>query len=138
MIENAEEMKDSLRTLSEQDGPAFKIGDDPRLTQVGRFLRKTCIDELPQLINVLRGEMSLVGPRPLPVLESAGCTYWQRKRLEVLPGLTCIWQVQGGRDTKFVEWMRMDMEYLRRRSFLFDLRLIMQTIVLAFSYRGSV
>jgi lipopolysaccharide/colanic/teichoic acid biosynthesis glycosyltransferase len=135
---DAEQKKASLRIHSEQDGPAFKIGDDPRITKVGRYLRKSCVDELPQLVNVLLGDMSLVGPRPLPIDESANCQIWQRKRLEVMPGITCIWQVHGGRETKFVDWMRMDLEYVRRRSFLLDLKLIVQTVCVAILHRGSV
>ena len=138
MSADAEQQKDSLRHKSEQDGPAFKLKNDPRVTTVGRYLRKTCIDELPQLFNVLAGQMSMVGPRPLPVDESTACRVWQRKRLEVLPGITCIWQVHGGRDTKFDEWMRMDMEYLRRRSFSYDLQLIVETAMVAVMHRGSV
>lgn len=135
---DAEELKDSLRNISEQDGPAFKLTNDPRVTKVGKYLRKSCVDELPQLINVLIGQMSLVGPRPLPVNESVACRSWQRHRLRVLPGVTCIWQVDGGRDTKFDEWMRMDMDYIRKRSFLFDAKLIFRTAVLAVLHRGSV
>ena len=138
MCIEAENLKGRLREFSEQDGPAFKLENDPRLTKIGRYLRKSCIDELPQLINVLRGEMSLVGPRPLPVDESFECSIWQRKRLEVTPGLTCIWQVKGDRNTKFSDWMRMDMEYIRRRSLLFDLKLIVETIFVALLHRGSV
>ena len=111
---------------------------DPRVTRVGRFLRKSCVDELPQLLNVLRGDMSLVGPRPLPVHESTACRVWQRRRLDVLPGLTCIWQVYGGRETPFEEWMRMDLRYIRQRSFWFDLKLIFRTALLALMQRGSV
>jgi len=135
---NAEAEQDALRTQSEQDGPAFKLKNDPRITFVGKYLRKSCIDELPQLYNVLIGEMSLVGPRPLPVGESKQCTSWQRQRLSVLPGLTCIWQAHGGRDIKFSEWMRMDMEYIRKRSLFYDLRLIFETAFIAILHRGSV
>ena len=138
MAVDAEARQAELRELSEQDGPAFKLKNDPRVTTCGKYLRKTCIDELPQLFNVLIGQMSLVGPRPLPVHESTACTVWQRKRLEVLPGITCIWQVHGGRETKFEEWMRMDMEYLRRRSFSYDLQLIFETALVALLHRGSV
>jgi lipopolysaccharide/colanic/teichoic acid biosynthesis glycosyltransferase len=135
---NAEAEQAALREESEQDGPAFKLKNDPRITFVGKYLRKSCIDELPQLYNVLIGEMSLVGPRPLPVGESKQCTPWQRQRLSVLPGLTCIWQAHGGRDIKFSEWMRMDMEYIRKRSLFYDLRLICETAFIALLHRGSV
>ena len=135
---DAHDRQESLRDINEQDGPAFKLTNDPRVTVVGRYLRKSCVDELPQLINVLRGDMSLVGPRPLPVHESVACKTWQRHRLRVLPGLTCIWQVDGDRDTKFNDWMRMDMKYLRRRSFVYDLKLIARTAYLAVMHRGSV
>ncbi len=135
---DAEAIQAELRENSEQDGPAFKMSADPRVTRVGRFLRKSCVDELPQLLNVLRGDMSLVGPRPLPVHESTACRVWQRRRLDVLPGLTCIWQVYGGRETPFEEWMRMDLRYIRQRSFWFDLKLIFRTALLALMQRGSV
>jgi lipopolysaccharide/colanic/teichoic acid biosynthesis glycosyltransferase len=138
MVAGAEQHQIILRPGSEQDGPAFKLEHDPRITRVGRFLRKSCADELPQLINVLLGQMSLVGPRPLPVRESHACLPWQRRRLIVLPGLTCIWQTRGGRNVKFEQWMRMDLEYIRKRSFLFDLRLIGETAVIALLHRGSV
>ena len=138
MRHDAESNKAELRAISEQDGPAFKIENDPRITRIGRYLRKSCVDELPQLLNVLKGEMSLVGPRPLPIDESAMCKVWQRYRLRVLPGLTCIWQVDGGRDTKFDDWMRMDLEYLKRRSFWFDVKLIFRTALVALMHKGSV
>lgn len=138
MVNNAEDLKNELRSQSEQDGPAFKLKHDPRLTAVGKYLRKSCIDELPQLANILVGQMSLVGPRPLPVNESHECTIWQRKRLEVAPGLTCIWQVRGDRNTKFIDWMRMDMEYIRQRSLLLDIKLIFETVFVALLHRGSV
>ncbi len=118
----------SLRAQSVQDGPAFKMWNDPRTTWIGRLLRRTSLDELPQLWNVLVGDMSLVGPRPLPVAESLQCSSWQRRRLAVVPGLTCIWQVRGRSTVSFEEWMRMDLEYLRYRSFSYDARLLMSTI----------
>lgn len=128
MYQDAEARQAALRHLSEQDGPAFKIKNDPRITPIGRFIRKTSIDELPQLWNVLRGEMSLVGPRPLPVGESAQCSGWERRRLEVSPGLTCIWQVHGKSRVTFTEWMRMDLRYIRARSLVHDLWLVLQTV----------
>jgi lipopolysaccharide/colanic/teichoic acid biosynthesis glycosyltransferase len=138
MVIDAEELQTDLLEQSEQDGPAFKMTNDPRVTKVGKYLRKSCVDELPQLYNVLIGEMSLVGPRPLPVHESLGCKAWQRARLTVLPGLTCIWQARGGRDVKFAEWMRMDLHYIEKRSFWFDMKLIIETAFIALLHRGSV
>jgi len=138
MCADAESQKANLREFSEQDGPAFKLKNDPRITKVGKYLRKSCIDELPQLYNVLTGSMSLVGPRPLPVDESMSCLPWQRQRLTVLPGLTCTWQARGGRDIKFAEWMRMDIEYINQRGFWFDLKLIGETAVVAVMHKGSV
>jgi lipopolysaccharide/colanic/teichoic acid biosynthesis glycosyltransferase len=138
MVIDAEAKQDELRDQSEQDGPAFKLKDDPRVTRVGRYLRKSCIDELPQLFNVLFGQMSLVGPRPLPVGESEQCNAWQRQRLSVLPGCTCIWQARGGRDIKFSQWMRMDLEYIQKRSFFYDMRLILETVYIAVLHKGSV
>ena len=110
MCVDAEAKKKALRALSEQDGPAFKLTHDPRVTRIGRILRKTSIDELPQLWNVLKGDMSLVGPRPLPVDESEGCEQWQKRRLDVTPGLTCIWQIKGRSEVTFAEWVRMDVD----------------------------
>ena len=128
MLAGAEDSKDDLRAYSEQDGPAFKMKDDPRITYIGRFLRKTSLDELPQLWNVLKGDMSLVGPRPLPTCESQQCAPWQRQRLQVTPGLTCIWQIRGRNVVPFDEWIRMDMRYIRRRSVWYDLVLILKTV----------
>jgi len=138
MVIDAEAKQKELREQSEQDGPAFKLKDDPRVTKVGKYLRKSCIDELPQLVNVFFGQMSLVGPRPLPVGESEQCNAWQRQRLSVLPGCTCIWQARGGRDIKFSQWMRMDLEYIHKRSFLYDMRLILETVYIAVLHKGSV
>ena len=127
MCADAHQHQPSLRDLSEQDGPAFKMRHDPRTTWIGHFLRHTSLDELPQLWNVLVGDMSLVGPRPLPTCESLQCLPWQRQRLLVVPGLTCIWQVKGRNTVTFDEWMRMDLQYVRRRSLLGDLRLLLAT-----------
>jgi lipopolysaccharide/colanic/teichoic acid biosynthesis glycosyltransferase len=137
MCVDAEQQKASLRSRSEQDGPAFKMANDPRVTAVGSFLRKTSIDELPQLFNVLLGDMSLVGPRPLPCDESERCEAWQRRRLDVTPGLTCIWQVRGRSAVSFSEWARMDMQYIRSRSLLADLALLLKTIPAVVFRRGA-
>jgi lipopolysaccharide/colanic/teichoic acid biosynthesis glycosyltransferase len=137
MVADAEALKADLHALNEQDGPAFKIKNDPRVTRIGKFLRKTSLDELPQLINVLKGEMTLVGPRPLPMKESDQCHRWHRRRLDVTPGLTCVWQVSGRSEVYFDEWMRMDMQYIRRRSLLGDLSLIVRTIPAVLLRRGA-
>jgi lipopolysaccharide/colanic/teichoic acid biosynthesis glycosyltransferase len=128
MVADAEQQKNRLLHLNERDGPAFKIKSDPRITTVGRFLRATSLDELPQLWNVLRGEMSLVGPRPLPCDETAAAHRWQRRRLDVNPGLTCIWQVKGRAGVLFPDWIRMDMQYIRSMSLAQDLKLLVLTI----------
>jgi lipopolysaccharide/colanic/teichoic acid biosynthesis glycosyltransferase len=136
MTAGAEEQKEQLLELSQQDGPAFKLAADPRVTPVGRFLRASSIDELPQLWNVLRGDMSLVGPRPLPCGEADACAHWQRRRLDVNPGLTCIWQVRGRSRVSFAKWMRMDLTYIRRHSLRQDLKLILQTLPALLLRRG--
>jgi len=128
MYYGSENRQQELRHLNQQDGPAFKILRDPRVTPLGRWLRKTCIDELPQLWNVLRGDMSLVGPRPLPCNESAACAGWQRRRLNVAPGITCLWQMRGRTLISFERWMEMDLEYISRQSLWFDLSIIAWTV----------
>ena len=137
MVADAEARKEELRGESEQDGPAFKMARDPRVTPVGRWLRKTCVDELPQLWNVLAGDMSLVGPRPLESAEVAQTSWWERRRLMVTPGLTCIWQVDGKSDVSFKEWMRMDIRYMRDRTMRGDLTLIFRTAFNVVLHRGS-
>jgi len=137
MVPNADSQKKNLRKHSEQDGPAFKMTDDPRQTKFGRWLRKTSLDELPQLWNVLIGDMSLVGPRPLPIDESDGCDSWQTHRLCVRPGLTCIWQVEGRSRVAFADWARMDVQYIRNRSFLNDLNILFRTVPAVLKRRGA-
>jgi lipopolysaccharide/colanic/teichoic acid biosynthesis glycosyltransferase len=136
MVTDAEARKSKLMDRSEQDGPAFKIRHDPRITRVGRILRETSLDELPQLFNVLKGDMSLVGPRPLPIEESNRCATWHRRRLDVTPGLTCIWQIRGRSTVSFADWIRMDRRYIRCQSLWQDLKLILLTVPAVFLRRG--
>lgn len=132
MVSDAEELKASLLQLNERDGPAFKMSDDPRTTMIGRFMRAIGLDELPQLFNVLRGDMALVGPRPLPVHEANQCLPWQKRRIEAKPGLTCFWQVDKSRDVAFEDWMRMDLKYARNTSPFLDLQLLVRTVSAVF------
>jgi exopolysaccharide biosynthesis polyprenyl glycosylphosphotransferase len=136
MVENAEELKADLAHLN-QKTTAFKISDDPRLTPIGRWLRKFSIDELPQLFNVLRGDMSLVGPRPAVPTEVAHYERWQRRRLRMRPGLTCIWATRGRDKLDFDTWMRMDMEYIDNWSLLLDWKIILKSIPQVLTGRGA-
>lgn len=137
MVQNAEALRASLEAKNEQSGPVFKIKDDPRITPVGRVIRKLSIDELPQLINVLRSEMSLVGPRPPLASEVARYEPWQRRRLSVRPGITCEWQVSGRNETSFETWMYQDMHYIDHWSLLQDLKLLLRTLPAVLSSRGA-
>lgn len=137
MVVNAEDLLAGLQNQNEMSGPAFKMKNDPRVTKVGRFIRKTSLDELPQLWNVLKGDMSLVGPRPPLPNEVEQYTEEQKKRLSVTPGLTCYWQVQPSRnDLDFGEWFELDMKYLRERSMKTDIKIIFQTILVVLHMEG--
>lgn len=137
MVPNAEQMLHQYLDQNEMDGPVFKIRDDPRITRVGRFIRKTSIDELPQLINILRGDMSFVGPRPALPREYVQYGDYEQQRLFVVPGLTCYWQVQPRRnDLTFEEWMNLDVQYIRDRSWLLDWKLIFKTFAVVLHGEG--
>lgn len=137
MVMDAERQKPALLHMNDRNGPAFKMKHDPRVTPVGRILRKFSLDEVPQLINVLQGHMSLVGPRPLPNAETAAFEPWQRARLQVRPGLTCIWQVTHRHDDDFDNWVRLDLEYVRKHSLLMDIVLLIRTIPAVISGKGA-
>ena len=137
MVVNAEALKDSLAKANEQSGPVFKMRNDPRVTGIGRFIRKYSIDELPQLVNVLRGDMSIVGPRPPVAKEVAQYDAWQRRRLSVRPGLTCIWQVSGRNQISFEDWMYLDMQYIDHWSLAGDFNLIFRTVPIVITGRGA-
>ena len=137
MVQNAEELKEKLAKQNEMSGPMFKMKDDPRVTKVGKFIRKTSIDEIPQLINVIKGDMSLVGPRPSLPKEVAKFEPWMLDRLNVKPGLTCYWQVSGRNNIDFIEWMKLDLQYVEDRSFLLDLKLIFKTFFVLFGDKNA-
>lgn len=137
MVIDAESLQQSLMTQNEQQGPVFKIKNDPRVTKIGRFLRKTSLDELPQFINVLKGEMSVVGPRPPIPSEVKQYERWQNRRLSMKPGITCIWQVSGRNNIPFNQWMKMDMQYIDTWSLKLDFIIILKTIRVIFTGNGQ-
>lgn len=128
MCSDADEMLQELHHLNEKDGPIFKISNDPRVTKIGRIIRKASIDELPQLFNILRGEMTIVGPRPPLIHEVEQYTPYQAQRLTVSPGLTCYWQINGRSELSFEEWVELDLKYINERGFITDLKIILKTI----------
>jgi exopolysaccharide biosynthesis polyprenyl glycosylphosphotransferase len=138
MVKDAEEKQLEHEHLNEAIGPVFKIKDDPRVTRVGKFLRKTSVDELPQLINVVKGDMSLVGPRPLPIRDYNYFNRdWHRRRFSVRPGVTCLWQAYGRHNIKFDQWMKLDMEYIDRWSLFLDIKILIKTITAVMKGSGA-
>ena len=137
MVVNAESLKESLLTQNEQEGPVFKIKHDPRVTKIGQFLRKTSLDELPQFINVLKGEMAVVGPRPPIPSEVKQYQRWQNRRLSMKPGITCIWQVSGRNNIPFDQWMKMDMQYIDTWSLKLDMIILLKTVRVVLTGNGQ-
>ena len=137
MYNDAEERRCILLEQNEMDGPVFKIAKDPRVTKVGRFIRKTSIDELPQLINIIKGDMSIVGPRPLVIYETEEFDYYENLRHQVKPGLSCYWQISGRNDVSFHRWIRLDMKYLKEMNLWTDLKIIMKTFGVVFTGKGA-
>ncbi|WP_291736004.1 sugar transferase [Clostridium sp.] len=137
MVVNAEELKEKLKHKNEMSGPMFKMKDDPRVTKVGKFIRKTSLDELPQLWNVLKGDMSLVGPRPSLPKEVEQFDSWMFKRLTVRPGLTCYWQVSGRNNIDFEDWMKLDVKYVEERNLWIDIKLIFKTVGVLFGDKNA-
>jgi lipopolysaccharide/colanic/teichoic acid biosynthesis glycosyltransferase len=133
----SEERRATLTHVNEAGGPLFKIREDPRVTPVGRFLRRLSLDEMPQLVNVLRGEMSLVGPRPLPERDYARLASWHRRRSLVLPGITGLWQISGRSDLGFDDLVRLDFYYLERWSVWLDIAILLRTIPAVLTGRGA-
>jgi len=138
MVPNADDLKREMLEFNEMQGPVFKMRNDPRTTRLGRILRKFSLDELPQLYSVLKGDMSLVGPRPPSAKEAEGFEFWQRRKLSVTPGISCLWQINGRNEIhRFSEWVRLDLQYIQTASFLLDVKIILLTIPAVLSARGA-
>ncbi|MBP3196466.1 MAG: sugar transferase [Butyrivibrio sp.] len=137
MYKNAESQFQRMQAQNEQTGHAFKIKDDPRVTKVGKFIRKYSIDELPQLLNIIKGDMSIVGPRPILLNQMQECNAYEKQRLIVKPGLTCYWQVGGRANIKWDEWVELDLKYIKDMSITTDIKLILKTIPVVFESDGA-
>jgi lipopolysaccharide/colanic/teichoic acid biosynthesis glycosyltransferase len=137
MRADSERMRAALESRNELTGPVFKMKNDPRVTSVGQFMRRSSLDEIPQILNVLKGDMSIVGPRPALPGEVAKYEPWHRRRMSVKPGITCLWQVAGRSQVSFDEWMRLDIEYISRRSIRADLAIFLKTIPAVMARRGA-
>jgi len=138
MVQGADALKSSLLVSNEMTGPVFKMKDDPRITRLGRRLRQTSLDELPQLFSVFKGDMSLVGPRPPLVSEYEQFSEWQKQKLSVMPGITCLWQISGRNEIKdFDDWVRMDLQYIQQWSIAEDFRIMLRTVGVVLRGRGA-
>ena len=137
MYRNAEALFEKMQSQNEQTGHAFKIKNDPRVTRVGKFIRRFSIDELPQLFNIIKGDMSIVGPRPILYSQMEECNAYEKQRLIVKPGLTCYWQVSGRADIKWDRWVELDLQYIEDMCILKDLELILRTIPVVFGQDGA-
>jgi lipopolysaccharide/colanic/teichoic acid biosynthesis glycosyltransferase len=138
MVANADQLKSKLEPLNEMSGPVFKLTNDPRVTKVGAWMRRYSLDELPQLYSVIKGDMSLVGPRPPLVSEYVRFTEYQKQKLAVQPGITCLWQVNGRNDVKdFDEWVKLDLDYIRRWTPMLDLQILLKTATEVFGGSGK-
>jgi exopolysaccharide biosynthesis polyprenyl glycosylphosphotransferase len=137
MLQDAELLRFQLLDQNEMDGPVFKIANDPRITKVGKFIRKTSIDELPQLINIIRGDMSIVGPRPLAIYETSQLSKHENLRHLVKPGLTCYWQISGRNDITFDEWIQLDFKYINEMSVWTDIKIVIKTVGVVLLRKGA-